>query len=521
MRRTHFLLIVVLTLGIAMPGSAGAAQERIVGGTPTTTAWPAQAQLSTPFEACAATLVSARWVLTAAHCVTNVNGTLMSPASLSLILGRTELTSATPADTYGVVGPIQRHPGFAVTNRGLTNDLALLHLDRAAALEPMALIGPSEGALWAPGTIATVLGWGTTCHQTCASVTQLRQAGVPIVSDASCASGYAPFPASFSAATMVCAGTGEADTCRGDSGGPLLVPRLDVFVLAGVTSWGQGCADPSFPGVYVRLGAAALNGWVRDLIPTATITANPPSPNPGENVALTASGTKPPSQPGAATWAWELDGDGLYDDAGGTSASLPAIAAGSHVVRARATYSDGDVAYTRDVVTTFGSPPPAPPPPPPPPPKPVPPVPEPGGVVPVERSPAAEAQASSTVAIAQLAGFVSVPRRLRLRGLVDRRFAVRIHCAAACAVDARLMLDAASARRTGLATRSGGPGGAVTIGRARDLHTMPASFTLPIELDARAVKALRRLRRATFSLLVGARGGTRTAELARSIAYLR
>jgi secreted trypsin-like serine protease len=519
MCRTRFLLIAIVALQLAVSGSAAAAQQRIVGGTTTTTAWPAQARLSTPSQACGATLLSARWVLTAGHCVSNVNNTLVSPASLSLILGRTDLTTATPADTYGVVGPIQRHPGFAVTNQGLTNDLALLHLDRTTALEPMRLIAPSETALWAPGTIATVLGWGTTCAQTCASVTQLRQAGVPTVGDATCAANYAPFPGSFSAATMFCAGNGVSDTCQGDSGGPLLVPRLDAFVLAGVTSWGQGCADANFPGVYARLGAAALNSWVRDLIPTTAITASPPSPNPGQNVSLAASGTKPASQAGNASYAWELTGDGRYDDATGTSASLPAITAGSHVVRVRASYVDGDVAYAREVVTTFGSPPPAPPPPPPPPPKPV--VEEP--VAPVQpptadaaaRAPGDEAQASSTVAIAKLAGFVSVPARLRLRGLVDRRFAVRVNCVAACAVDARLMLDGVSSRRTGLAI------GAATIGRARDLHTLADTFTLRIELTPRAVKALRRLRRATFTLRVSARGGTRTASLQRSIVYLR
>jgi secreted trypsin-like serine protease len=106
----------------------------------------------------------------------------------------------------------------------------------------------------------------------------LRQAGVPIVDDSSCSVDYLQpptFVGSFNQTTMFCAGSGAADTCQGDSGGPLMVPRIDAFVLAGVTSWGQGCADSRYPGVYVRLGAAALNSWVRDRIPTAAIAVSP------------------------------------------------------------------------------------------------------------------------------------------------------------------------------------------------------------------------------------------------------
>ncbi len=338
-----------------------------------------------------------------------------------------------------------------------------------------------------------MLGWGTTCAQTCSSVTQLRQAGVPIVDDASCSVDYLlppTFVGSFNQTTMFCAGTGATDTCQGDSGGPLMVPRLDAFVLAGVTSWGQGCADSRYPGVYVRLGAAALNSWVRDRIPTAAIAVSPSSPNPGANVALTATGTQPSGQTGARTYAWDLDADGQYDDATGTTASLPAITAGSHVVRVQESYPDGDRAVAREVVTTRGSSPPdpaaatavardhvparAPPPTPPPAPQP-----EPGAAAPAPAT-------GSSVAQPQLASFVFVPARVRLRSVRDRRVSVRIRCTGPCAVSGRLLLDGHSARRAGLATRAGTP---VSIGRASDLRTSATSFTLKIVLTRRGCRA--------------------------------
>jgi hypothetical protein len=85
-------------------------------------------------------------------------------------------------------------------------------------------------------------------------------------------------------------------------------------------------------------------------------------------------------------------------------------------------------------------------------------------------------------------------------------------------VAGRLVLDGTSARRVGLAKRSTSP---VAVGGASDLRTTPSAFTLTIRLTPRATKALRRLRRGTLGLQVGARGGTRRMALNRSIPYVR
>lgn len=511
-RRTVFQPAIALGLLLVLAAPAHATSGRIAGGTPAATAYPAQAFVRTPLGGCGGTLVSARFVLTAGHCVTDASGAVVSAGSIALVLGRNELAGATDADAYGVVpGGITRHGGFHAVSGGLRNDLALLRLDRPAPFEPLRLVTASEAALWAPGTIAAVLGWGRTCTATCPAVSHLRQASVPIVADDTCAAQYAGFPGRFSATTMLCAGTGGSDTCEGDSGGPLMVARGDVFALAGVTSWGEGCADPRYPGVYARLGAVALNTWVRERIPTVAIAVEPVSPEPGETVVLTASGQHPGGK--EPDRAWDLDEDGLFDDATGPTASLPEITPGSHVVRVRDSFPDGDRAYAREVVTTAGSP--------------LPQAPQlaaapPGGRVMQTITPAPlpdVAPVPQTVRpVAALAELVYAPARVRLRALLDRRMAVRLRCAAACAVTARLRLDAWSSRRTGLTKRRGVR---ATIGSAHDLRASATSLRLTIRISPRGLNALRRLRHAALTLHVSARGALPSHRFTRSIAFRR
>ncbi|XP_046638347.1 trypsin-like isoform X4 [Daphnia pulicaria] len=101
---------------------------------------------------------------------------------------------------------------------------------------------------------AIIAGWGTTSFGGSISSTLLK-ANVTILdnSDPKCA----VYGSSFIGANMLCAAAPGKDTCQGDSGGPIFVNG----VVVGITSFGNGCADPRFAGVYARVSAYV--GWIQ------------------------------------------------------------------------------------------------------------------------------------------------------------------------------------------------------------------------------------------------------------------
>jgi secreted trypsin-like serine protease len=220
---------------------AGAAQQPIVGGTTTTaTAYPFMMQITDASgnQFCGGTLVAAKKVVTAAHCVVDETA-----SSVRVVGGRTYLSGTN--GTVGKVSKIWINPAYTDATNG--DDVAVLTLSTSMPYTPASYVSSSQTGVYAAGTTARILGWGTTSENGSSS-NQLRTATVPIVSDSNCKSSYG---SDFVASDMVCAGysSGGVDTCQGDSGGPLLIGG----VLAGITSWGNGCAEPGYPGVYTRL----------------------------------------------------------------------------------------------------------------------------------------------------------------------------------------------------------------------------------------------------------------------------
>jgi secreted trypsin-like serine protease len=221
--------------------SAAAAPQPIVGGTTTTTtAYPFMMQITdaSQNQFCGGTLVAANKVVTAAHCMAGE-----STSSIRVVGGRTYLNGTN--GTVSKVSKIWINPDYTDATNG--DDVAVLTLSTSMSYTPASYVASTDTGVYATGATARIIGWGTTSENGSSS-NQLRTATVPIVSNTSCASSYG---SEFVASDMVCAGytSGGVDTCQGDSGGPLLIGG----VLAGITSWGEGCAEAGYPGVYTRL----------------------------------------------------------------------------------------------------------------------------------------------------------------------------------------------------------------------------------------------------------------------------
>lgn len=106
-----------------------------------------------------------------------------------------------------------------------------------------------------PGVEATISGWGA-IHQSGPTSEKLQIVHVPLVAKAKCNDAYSSLGGV--PAGQICAAypEGGKDACQGDSGGPLTIDGR----LAGIVSWGNGCAKKGYPGVYTEV--AAFREWI-------------------------------------------------------------------------------------------------------------------------------------------------------------------------------------------------------------------------------------------------------------------
>jgi secreted trypsin-like serine protease len=299
------------------------ALTRIVGGYAAPTGkWPSMVALymrlpnRPPQFFCGGTVIDAEWVLTAAHCLTQVNKSTgqiltMPPDALMVREGTINLDIGGRAvNARNIIIHKDYRPGI--------NDIALIQLAGPVEAPRQQLIsGAAVPLLVTPGRMATTMGFGLvqalkarTSKEDQGALPrsqQLLQVDVPIVGKPKCASSYKERVAT---GATLCAGRddGGADTCPGDSGGPLFV-RDDVgqALQAGVVSWGFGCAQPMAWGIYASVGH--FEDWIKSHVANASFGGNarpagvehaPPAQAAGAQAAVGHATGGQPSGPSVA-----------------------------------------------------------------------------------------------------------------------------------------------------------------------------------------------------------------------------
>ncbi|KAK5904710.1 hypothetical protein CesoFtcFv8_006245 [Champsocephalus esox] len=217
----------VISLSCSDCGQVGF-QERVVGGSDAFIEdWPWQVSLQQGGQhSCGGSLVSPRWVITAAHCFT---GSKKELSRWRVVSGRTYIGTLGGSYVDRIILNANYDPArndYDIAMMRLSSPISVGVSRKPVCLPPKAFGLPSQASM-------SVTGWGYLEEKGKVSPT-LQKASIPLIGRLKCAS-----PTVYGSSItqrMICAGflDGGVDACQGDSGGPLVYFASAQWHLVGV-----------------------------------------------------------------------------------------------------------------------------------------------------------------------------------------------------------------------------------------------------------------------------------------------
>jgi secreted trypsin-like serine protease len=276
----------LLALAPAAAEAGGNAHSSIVGGkVASILAFPSLAYIDASNRrgegfACTGTVIAPRVVLTAAHCVEDLERGGYTPAPEYLVAtGLANPHQAHRADLLRVADT-RVFPEFDPGT--LRGDAAILILASPTDAPAIPLATTADATLYEGGATVLLAGWGLLRADSASPPRNLRSTSTVVLDPASCKRRTRAFNPLYSPALQMCA-TNPPDHktggCFGDSGGPAIGQRADgSAVEVGITSTGGPGCSTTLPNIFTRTDRVST--WASEWIAATEAGAPPPALGP-------------------------------------------------------------------------------------------------------------------------------------------------------------------------------------------------------------------------------------------------